>query len=104
MRAPISRSRRGLARAAWPLVQAFTILAMLAGMLAPLAPLASLAAAAQGVPLPPPLPAPDRVSLSGSFQTLLGCPADFDPSCPQTQLRDNRDGTWSAVISPRELS
>ena len=31
MRAPISRSRRGLARAAWPLVQAFTILAMLAG-------------------------------------------------------------------------
>ena len=75
-------------------------LSLLVGLVVPLAPLTPPAAAAlsQGSPLPPPLPAPVRVALSGSFQTALGCPADFDPSCPQTQLQDNRDGSWSAVL------
>ena len=41
---------------------------------------------------------PAESRLSGSFQTALGCPADFDPTCPQTQLQDNRDGSWSAVL------
>src|SRR5918997_393409 len=43
-------------------------------------------------------PAPVRVALSGSFQTALGCQADFDPNCPQTQLQDNGDGSWSTVL------
>src|SRR5918997_1021345 len=43
-------------------------------------------------------PAPVRVALSGSFQIALGCPADFDPTCPRTQLQDNRDGSWSTVL------
>ena len=81
-------------------VHALFALSLLVGLVVPLAPLTPPAAAAlsQGSPLPPPLPAPVRVALSGSFQTALGCPADFDPTCPQTQLQDNRDGSWSAVL------
>ncbi|MEZ4561361.1 MAG: SpaA isopeptide-forming pilin-related protein [Thermomicrobiales bacterium] len=59
---------------------------------------ASVAAAQPGGPVPPPLPAPLRVSLAGSFQTALGCPGDFDPTCPQTELHDNGDGIWSTVL------
>src|SRR5215207_11299672 len=102
MRAPFGRSRNQGVRAAARLlhVHVRVVLSLLVGLLAPLVPLfpPASAAAAQGNPLPPPLPAPARVALSGSFQTALGCPADFDPSCPQTQLQDNRDGSWSAVI------
>src|SRR5215217_7177448 len=87
-------------RAAAHLVHAFFSLSLLVGLLIPLAPLSPLASAAasQGKPLQPPLPAPVRVALSSSFQTALGCPADFDPSCPQAQLQDNRDGSWSTVL------
>lgn len=57
-----------------------------------------VSAAQPGGQTPPPTPAPFRVSLAGDFQAALGCPADFDPSCPQTELRDNGDGTWSTVL------
>src|SRR5215207_8584463 len=102
MRVPFGRSRNHGVRAAARLlhVHAFIALSLLVGLLAPLVPLfpPAPAAASQGNPLPPPLPAPVRVGLSGSFQAALGCPADFDPSCAQTQLQDNRDGSWSAVL------
>src|SRR3954467_6273789 len=102
MRARFGRSRKQGVRAAVRLlhVRALFALSLLVGLLAPLAPLfpPASATALQGNPLPPPLPAPTRVGLSGSFQTALGCPADFDPSCPQTQLQDNRDGSWSTVL------
>src|SRR4051812_34677771 len=75
--------------------QALVIFSLLLSLITPLAP---VAAAQPGFPLPPPLPAPNRVALSGSFQTALGCAADFDPTCPQTQLQDDRDGSWSAVL------
>ena len=77
----------------WPALLTFSLLL---GLVAPFAPVA--AAAQPGSPLPPPLPAPNRVALSGTFQTALGCAADLDPSCPQTQLQNNRDGSWSAVL------
>ncbi len=99
MRAPVGRSRNHGVRTAARALHALFALSLLVGLIVPLAPLAPSAAAAQpGGELPPPLPAPSRVALSGSFQTALGCPADFDPTCPQTQLQDNRDGTWSAVL------
>src|SRR5215203_6146989 len=101
MRAPFGRSRNHAVRAAAPLMHALFALSLLAGLIVPLAPLTPPAAAAlsQGSPLPPPLPVPVRVALSGSFQTALGCPADFDPSCPQAQLQDNRDGSWSTILT-----
>jgi hypothetical protein len=75
-------------------------LLLLFSLFAPVATLQSLtASAAPAVPEPamngvfqgggddpPPFPAPSQASLEGSFQTLLGCPADFDASCGQTQL------------------
>src|SRR5215218_6548741 len=100
MRAPFGRSRNHGFRAAARFLHALFALSLLASLAITLAPLTSPAAvaASQGRPLPPPLPAPVRVALSGSFQTALGCPADFDPSCPQMQLQDNRDGSWSTVL------
>src|SRR5215217_5749327 len=99
MRAPFGRPQNYGVRAAACLFHALFALSLLVGLLVPLAPLTPPAAAlAQGSPLPPPLPPPVRVALSGSFQTALGCSADFDPTCPQTQLQDNRDGSWSAVF------
>ncbi len=97
MRVPVSRSRNRGFGAGWRASQAFLILSLLISLVAPL--FAALPAAAlQGAPFPPPLPEPSRVALSGSFQAALGCPADFDPTCPQTALQDNRDGSWSAVL------
>src|SRR5215204_6412467 len=100
MRAPFGRSRNHGVGAAARLLHALFALSLLVGLAVPLVPLTgpATAVASQGRPLPPPLPAPVRVALSGSFQTALGCPADFDPTCPQTQLQDNRDGSWSAVL------
>src|SRR5215216_5024246 len=102
MRAPFGRCRNHGVRAAARLLHVHALFAfsLLVGLLVPLAPLSppASAAASQGRPLPPPLPAPVRVALSGSFQTALGCPADFDPTCPQTQLQDNGDGSWSTVL------
>jgi len=48
---------------------------------------------------PPPLPTPYRVAALGYFQTALGCPADYDPTCPLSDLTDNGDGTWSAYLA-----
>src|SRR5215218_6783724 len=100
MRAPFGRTQNHGVNSAARLLHALFAVSLLIGLVIPPAPLPSPAAAAllQGSPLPPALPAPARVALSGSFQTALGCPADFDPSCPQTQLQDNRDGSWSAVL------
>lgn len=77
--------------------QLLLTLSLLLSLLAPY--LSVPTAVAQGTnPAPPPLPAPQRVAVIGSFQTALGCAADFDPTCQQTQLRDNRDGSWSAAL------
>ena len=104
MRAPFGRSRNHGVRAAARLLQVHApvrplIARRLGGSARPAD--ATAAALSQGSPLPPPLPAPVRVALSGSFQSALGCPADFDPSCPQTQLQDNRDGSWSTILPCR---
>ena len=98
MRAPVSRVRSREFRPAAFTFQALLIISLLLGLISPLSALIPAAAAQPNGAFPPPLPAPSRVSLSGSFQTALGCPADFDPSCPQTQLQDNGDGSWSAVL------
>jgi len=107
MRAPFSRSRHRGSRAARRNAkpprsvptQWLLILSLLVSLLTPLAPLTQPVAAAQGNgQFPPPLPTPGRVALAGSFQTALGCPADFDPTCPQTQLGDDGDGSWTAVL------
>jgi hypothetical protein len=46
---------------------------------------------------PPPIPVPSSAALEGSFQTALGCPADFDASCPTTQLSEHR-GVFTAAL------
>ena len=81
------RFRQGLPA----VVNAVAVLAMLLGLLAPLAPLPApfapaLAAAQRGGQLPPPLPAPSRAAAVGDFQTSIGCPADYDPTCPASSL------------------
>ncbi|MCC6315040.1 MAG: hypothetical protein IT337_13630, partial [Thermomicrobiales bacterium] len=83
------------------LLHALTALAFLLGLLAPLTPgtLAPLPAAAQRAPaLPPPLAAPVQVAAVGDFQTALGCPADDDPDCHQSQLDDTGSGMWSVFL------
>ncbi len=96
MRAP-ARSTRHFSDAGARWLTLFLTLSLVISAFAPfIAP--GVAAAQAGEPLPPPLPAPQRVSLAGSFQAALGCPGDFDPSCPQTDLNDNGDGTWSTVL------
>src|SRR5688500_16378631 len=99
MRAAVGRSRNRGVRGAVRVIHALFALTLLLGLIAPLAPLAPPVSAQQAGQLPPPLPRPTRVALSGSFQTLLGCPADFDPTCPATQLQDNRDGSWTTALA-----
>ena len=100
MRARLGRSRNHGSRGSARALHAFFVLSLLVSLLTPLVPLTPPAAAAQGGgQFPPPLPAPGRVALAGSFQTALGCPADFDPSCQLTQLEDtDGDGIWTAVL------
>ncbi|MCG3191608.1 MAG: Glycogen debranching enzyme [Thermoanaerobaculia bacterium] len=39
--------------------------------------------------------APSSVTIAGSFQKALGCPDDWQPSCPATQLAfDEEGGVW----------
>ncbi len=99
MRAPFGRSRiRGCPRLGARVARAVRPFPV-ASLFTPLVPLTPPAAAQQGGQFPPPLPAPGRVALAGSFQTALGCPADFDPTCQLTQLQDtDGDGSWSAVL------
>jgi len=43
---------------------------------------------------------PTSVTIAGSFQAALGCPTDWDPACPLTQLAfDPSDGVWQATLS-----
>ncbi|WP_111765779.1 pullulanase-type alpha-1,6-glucosidase [Nakamurella deserti] len=72
------RRRRGLAA-----VTALTLTASLAG------PLPASAA-------PEPTAATVSATLAGSFQSELGCEADWAPSCDAADLTDNGDGTSSA--------
>ncbi|MBA3413941.1 MAG: hypothetical protein H0U10_01785, partial [Chloroflexia bacterium] len=97
MRAAVRRPRsRPVAPALAPaLVNVMAILALLLSVLAPLAP---LPVAAQQAGAAPPLPAPQQVAVVGSFQTAIGCPADYDPSCQLTQLAANGDNTFSAFV------
>lgn len=40
---------------------------------------------------------PDTVTIAGTIQTLLGCSADWQPECEQTQLTyDSEDDLWTA--------
>ncbi len=40
----------------------------------------------------------ESVHVAGSFQTRLGCPKDWEPDCPQTQLHyRSRDDVWQGV-------
>jgi glycosidase len=42
---------------------------------------------------------PATVTLAGSFQQELGCPADWQPECPATNLAlDADDGVWQATF------
>jgi glycosidase len=44
---------------------------------------------------PPPSPGPSSVTVAGSMQSELGCPGDWQPDCPTTQMDDaNLDGVW----------
>lgn len=92
MRTP---NRRPRSRHGW--FHPLTALLLLLSIVAPLAPVTP--AAAQAGTTPPPLPAPTQVAIAGSFQTALGCPADFDPTCPATTLTDTGGGTWSGVLA-----
>ena len=41
------------------------------------------------------------VALVGSLQDELGCPGDWDPACPATELSyDANDDVWQAVFTP----
>jgi len=99
MRAPFGRSRIRGVRAPARALHGLFVLSLIASLFTPLVPPTPPVAAQQGGQFPPPLPAPGRVALAGSFQTALGCPADFDPTCQLTQLQDtDGDGSWSAVL------
>ncbi|CAA9546350.1 MAG: internalin, putative [uncultured Thermomicrobiales bacterium] len=107
MRAPVGRFRFGSGRGFHLLAALF----LLAGVLAPLVGASSTAAApvvattsratlAQGGSTDtPPLPAPFRVGLAGTFQVALGCPADNDAACTATDLADpDNDGIWTGAF------
>ena len=96
MRAP-ARTTRHFSNAGARWLTSFLTLALVVSALAPYLTIGA-AAAQPGAPLPPPMPAPTRVALAGTFQAAIGCPGDNDPTCPQTQLNDNGDGTWSTVL------
>jgi hypothetical protein len=47
-----------------------------------------------------PTPAVDSVTLAGSLQSELVCPADWDPACAATHLTfDQTDGTWRGTFT-----
>ncbi len=65
-----------------------------------LTPLSTLALLALLVVAPASLAQPDRVTLAGSFQSELGCAADWDPGCDKTDLVfDAGDGVWQATFA-----
>ena len=100
MRAPFGRSRNHGVRAAARLLHALFALSLLVCLGGPARPADSTGAAAlwQGgrshLPSRHPcaLPSRDRFRPRSAAQPILTL------SCPQTQLQDNRDGSWSAVL------
>src|SRR5574340_123923 len=43
-------------------------------------------------------PAPVSVTISGNLQSTIGCPGDWDPSCPAAHLTyDSNDDVWQGV-------
>lgn len=47
-----------------------------------------------------PQPPPSAVSVAGSFNSEMGCPADWQPACAQAQLNvDPRDGVWKGTYT-----
>ncbi|MGD8175115.1 pullulanase-type alpha-1,6-glucosidase [Marinimicrobium sp. ARAG 43.8] len=42
---------------------------------------------------------PNAVSIPGSLQTAIGCPADWAPDCADTQLAIGDDGIWRGTFS-----
>ncbi|MDQ1733493.1 MAG: hypothetical protein QOK10_3652 [Pseudonocardiales bacterium] len=46
-----------------------------------------------------PAPAGRTITLAGSLQSELGCPADWQPSCPQSELPQSGPDTYSKRIS-----
>jgi len=46
------------------------------------------------------VPAPGSVTIAGSLQSELGCPGDWQPDCPATQLADtDGDGVWTGTFN-----
>jgi len=46
---------------------------------------------------------PTSVTIAGSFQAALGCPTDWDPACPLTQLAfDPSDGVSLAAFMAKK--
>ncbi|MFD9127604.1 alpha-amylase family glycosyl hydrolase [Kitasatospora sp. NPDC059571] len=43
--------------------------------------------------------APTAVSLPGTFDSEIGCTADWLPACPQAQLTRRADGKWSGTFT-----
>ena len=43
-------------------------------------------------------PAPGSVTIAGDLQTEIGCPGDWDPTCPNTHLTyDAADDVWQGT-------
>ncbi|MFF1868528.1 alpha-amylase family glycosyl hydrolase [Kitasatospora herbaricolor] len=72
------------ARSPWP--ASFAAAALLGAVLVPLS-----APSAQA--------APTAVSLPGTFDTEIGCSADWQPACTQAQLAQRADGRWGATLN-----
>ncbi len=90
------------ARPRW--FSALVVFGLLVSLLSPLMTTVVPAAAAPGAQrqggTPPPLPAPSRVNVAGSFQAALGCPGDYDKTCQLTDLSDDdQDGVWTGFFA-----
>ncbi|MFM9108094.1 MAG: SpaA isopeptide-forming pilin-related protein [Chloroflexota bacterium] len=89
----IARRSRSLAPA---LLHLLALAALAASLLAPLVPGAP--AGAQRARDREPVPVPQRVTATGTFQALLGCAYDGDPACAQTELRQTGSNIFAAFL------
>ena len=90
------------ARPRW--FSALVVFGLLVSLLSPLmttvAPAGAAPAEQRQGGNPPPLPAPSRVNVAGSFQAALGCPGDYDKTCQLTDLNDDdQDGIWTGFFA-----